>query len=73
MYRDHLTECHISKSMQLQSPFRLNDLALSEDSNVLIDMPPLEEVPKDEEAKTHEAEHSYAVVQEGLKEILTKI
>lgn len=67
LHREHLTQCHIAVSMQLQRPVGSKNLALSEDGNVLIDMPLPEEEPENEEPETHEAEHGHTVVQEGMK------
>jgi hypothetical protein len=40
LHREHLTQCYIAVSMQLQRPLGSNNLVLSENSNVLIDMSP---------------------------------
>lgn len=73
LHREHLTQCHVPVPMELQLPLRSKNLALSEDSNVLLDMPLTEEEPEQgkpeihEEPEIHEAEHGHTDVQEGMK------
>lgn len=62
LHREHLEQCHIAMPMQPQLPLGSNNLPLSEDSNVLIDMPLPEEEPEQGEPEVHEAEHG----QEGM-------
>lgn len=62
LHREHLTQCYIPVSMQLQLAPGSNDLARSEDSNVLVNMP----IPG-QEPETHEAELRHKKLQEGMK------
>lgn len=66
LHREHLTQCHIAVPRQLQLPLRSNNPTLSKDSNVLVDMPVLEQEPMQEEPEVHEAEHGHTNVQEGM-------
>lgn len=63
LHREHLKQCNIAVPMQPQLPLGSHNLALSQDSNVLIDMPLPEEEPEQGEPEIHEAEHG----QEGMK------
>ncbi|KAJ5364927.1 uncharacterized protein N7496_010640 [Penicillium cataractarum] len=62
---EHLTNCHIAVSMQPQRQSGSETPALSEGSNVIIDMPLAEEEVQNEELKSHEAEHGHIDLQKG--------
>ncbi|KAJ6041380.1 uncharacterized protein N7446_010732 [Penicillium canescens] len=64
LHHKHLTQCHIPVPRELQLPLRSNNMALSEDSNVLIDMPLPEEEPEQGKPEILEAEHGHTDVQE---------
>lgn len=67
LHHEHLALCHIAVPMQPQLPLGSNNIEVSEDSNVLVDMPLPEEETEQGEQETLEVEHGHADVEEGMK------
>lgn len=67
LYHEHLAQCNIAVPMQPEIPLGSNNIEVSEDSNVLIDMPLPEEELEKGESEICEAEHGHTDVEKGTK------
>lgn len=67
LHHEHLKKCCIVLPVQASIPLESKNLAVSENSNVLVDMPLPEEDLEQGESEIHEEEHDHTEPQEGMK------